>query len=338
MKALSLRAATAALLATTALLASAPRAEAAESGRGAAYLEAHLLGGTLAFASDLGVPVSGASFPVEVHGGYHFSGRHDGFVIGATQRLSFGAGLGGATLLRLGYDFAIPAGRREVTLAPYGFAGVAYGFTGGGAGAYFGAGFEGRFFPVQKREDTSGPIVVEVMKRVVVVANHIDIREKIQFKPNEAVIESVSFSLLDEIATVIKRNPQIKKLRIEGHASSEGDAGLNERLSDSRARAVRSHLVDHGGIAPDVLEAKGFGSKQAIASNDSEEGREKNRRVEFNIVEQTATVEHLEAGKVRQGGGGEGLFIVAKPFELGFATGTPLVTTISFQAGIGYAF
>ncbi len=96
--------------------------------------------------------------------------------------------------------------------------------------------------------------------------------------------------------------------------------------------------MSQGGVSADLLEAKGFGAKNAIAGNDTEEGREKNRRVEFNIIEQDTTVEHLEQGKVVKKGGGEGFFIVAKPIELGFVTGTPFITTLSFQAGVGYAF
>jgi len=339
MKAPSRRASAVALLASIASLALPSPARAAESGRGPGYVEAHLLGGTLAFGSaDLGVPVAGAGFVIEVHGGYHLSGRHDGFVIGATQKFAFRAGAAGASLVRLGYDVAIPIGRRELTIAPFAFGGVAYELAGGAPGAHLGIGVEGRFFPIQRWEDESGRVVVEAPKRVVVAADHIDIREKIQFKPNEAVIESASFSLLDEIAGVIKNNPQIRKLRIEGHASSDGDAGVNERLSESRARAVRAHLVDRGGVRADVLEAKGFGARRSIASNDTEEGRDRNRRVEFNIVEQADAVERLEAGKIRRKSGGEGFFLVAKPFELGFVTGTPFVTTVSFQLGLGYAF
>lgn len=310
-------------------------AQAAESERGPAYVQAHVLGAQLAFAS----AGSGAAFPIELHGGYHVSGRHDGFVIGATQKLVFGNGTGGATLLRLGYDIPIPIGRRELTIAPYGFGGVAYAFAGGDPGAHFGLGVEARFFPIEKIDEDDVKPVVEAPKRVVVAADKVEIREKIQFRHNEAVIESVSDSLLAEIASVIKKNTQIKRLRIEGHASSEGDATANEKLSDARAKAVRDHLVNRGGVPAEVLEAKGFGSKRSIASNDTEEGREKNRRVELNIVEQSATVEKLEAGKVRKPSrGGEGLFLVARPFELGFVTGTPLVTTLAFQLGAGYAF
>lgn len=327
------------LVALVVSLGSLGDAHAAESERGPAYVQAHVLGVQLAFGSANGISQTGVQFPLELHGGYHVSGRHDGFVIGATQKFAFANGSIGATVLRLGYDLAIPLGRRELTIAPYGFGGIAYPFSAGDPGAHFGFGVEGRFFPLEKIDEESAVPVVEAPKRVVVAANKVEIREKIQFKHNEAVIESASDSLLAEIATVIKGNPQLKKLRIEGHASSEGDAAANEKLSDARARAVREHLVKRGGVSEGMLEAKGFGAKNPIASNDNEEGREKNRRVEINIVEQSATVEKLEAGKVRKPSkGGEGLFIVAKPLEVGFVTGTPFIVTLAFQAGVGYAF
>ncbi|MFO0641988.1 MAG: OmpA family protein [Polyangiaceae bacterium] len=314
-------------------------AHAAESERGAAYVEAHLLGAQLSFASANGVSASGVQYPIEIHGGYHLSGRHDGFVVGATQKLAFANGSIGATVLRLGYDIAIPIGKRELTIAPYAFGGIAYPFGGGDPGAHLGAGVEGRFFPLEKLDEVTAAPVVEAPKRVVVAANKVEIREKIQFRHNEAVIESASDSLLAEIAQVIKANPQLKKLRVEGHASSEGDATANEKLSEARAKAVREHLVHKGGVSPDLLESKGYGAKNPIASNDTPEGREKNRRVEIQILEQSATIERLEEGKVRTPSkGGEGLFVAVKPFELGLVTGTPTVVTLAFQAGIGYAF
>jgi len=130
--------------------------------------------------------------------------------------------------------------------------------------------------------------------RVEVRDNKIEIREKIQFEYNKAEIKEVSFDLLNEIAQVIKDNPQIKKIQIEGHASSEGNDDYNLRLSDRRAKAVMAYLVDKGGIPAEELTAKGFGETKPIADNDTEEGREKNRRVEFNIIEQDITKKKVE--------------------------------------------
>ena len=122
-------------------------------------------------------------------------------------------------------------------------------------------------------------------KRVEVTDKAIVINEKVQFELAKANILQVSFSLLDEVADVIKKHPQIKKLQVEGHASSEGGAGYNLGLSSRRAKAVTKYLVDHG-VPKGVLVAKGFGSSKPIADNATEDGREKNRRVEFNILEQ----------------------------------------------------
>jgi OOP family OmpA-OmpF porin len=129
--------------------------------------------------------------------------------------------------------------------------------------------------------------------RVEVRDNKIEIREKIQFELAKATIKEESHDLLNEIVQVIKDNPHIKKIAIEGHASSDGDDAFNMRLSDDRAKSVRKYLVDHG-IGDGVLTAKGFGETKPIADNETEQGRVKNRRVEFNIVEQDITKKKVE--------------------------------------------
>ncbi len=140
---------------------------------------------------------------------------------------------------------------------------------------------------------TPRPVEAAAPPRVEVRDNKIEIHEKIQFDYDKAVIKDVSFGLMNEIADVIKKNPQIKKIRIEGHASSEGNAGHNKTLSDDRAKAVMKYLTDHG-IAAAELMAQGYGSEKPIADNNTEEGREKNRRVEFSILEQDITQKKVE--------------------------------------------
>ena len=140
--------------------------------------------------------------------------------------------------------------------------------------------------------------------RVQIVDNKIVITEKIQFEFNEAVILDVSHSLLDEIADLMQKNPHVKKVRVEGHASLETDTPAkrryNKELSDKRARAVMEYLVGKG-VDASRLEAHGFGVEQPIVPNDTEEGREKNRRVEFNILEQDVTSKQVEV-PVGEGG------------------------------------
>jgi OOP family OmpA-OmpF porin len=139
----------------------------------------------------------------------------------------------------------------------------------------------------------------EPPKQVKIRDNRIELGQKIQFALNKAEILPASFSLMDELAKTIKENPQVQKVSIEGHASNEGQAQHNLTLSKARAEAVRAYLVSKG-VSADRLSSTGFGAAKPIASNDNEEGREKNRRVEFHITKQEVTKEKVEvdsAGK-----------------------------------------
>ncbi|MDD5306717.1 MAG: OmpA family protein [Deltaproteobacteria bacterium] len=122
-----------------------------------------------------------------------------------------------------------------------------------------------------------------IIMKAKVVGKKIEITEKVMFQKNKAVILPESDQLLKDVATVIKENAQLKKIRVEGHTSSEGSAKLNTKLSQSRAEAVKTYLVNLG-IDTNILESVGYGPDKPIADNKTEEGREKNRRVEFNIL------------------------------------------------------
>ncbi len=124
----------------------------------------------------------------------------------------------------------------------------------------------------------------DAQMRVVVTAQKIQIRETIYFDYNKATIKPVSFSLLDEIATVIREHPQMRLIRIEGHTDSDGSELYNLKLSQSRAESVRLALIERG-IEPGRLTAVGFGQQVPIVPNDSEDNKARNRRVEFIIVE-----------------------------------------------------
>jgi outer membrane protein OmpA-like peptidoglycan-associated protein len=142
-------------------------------------------------------------------------------------------------------------------------------------------------------EGAPPPVVVEAPKeepRVEITDDKIIIREKVQFDFNKATIKRESDSLLAEVAKVINDNPRLKKIRVEGHASSEGNHEYNVKLSKQRAKAVLDHLVKKGKVDKQRLESEGYGPDRPIASNDDETGRETNRRVEFTIVEQEYTV------------------------------------------------
>jgi outer membrane protein OmpA-like peptidoglycan-associated protein len=130
--------------------------------------------------------------------------------------------------------------------------------------------------------------------RVELRDNKIDFKEKIQFEVNKAIIKPESFSLLHDIADVINKNPQVKKISIEGHASAEGNAAVNKKLSDERAKAVMAYCIKKENVDATRLTAKGWGSEKPLVPNDTEEGREKNRRVDFLVMEQDVTQKHVE--------------------------------------------
>jgi outer membrane protein OmpA-like peptidoglycan-associated protein len=137
--------------------------------------------------------------------------------------------------------------------------------------------------------------------RVEVTDDKIVIREQVQFDYNRATIRKVSFDLLAEVAKVMNDNPRIKKIRVEGHASEEGSDEYNLALSKRRAFAVRDHLVKRGKVKASRLTHEGYGESRPIASNADEEGRSKNRRVEFVILEQ----DYVETKKVTDPNTGE---------------------------------
>src|SRR5262249_36508939 len=105
-----------------------------------------------------------------------------------------------------------------------------------------------------------------------------------QFDTAKATIKKVSDKLLDEVASVLKEHAELVKLEVQGHTDTRGVAAQNKILSQQRADAVMKALIKRG-IAKGRLTAKGYGQDVPIATNDTDEGRQKNRRVQFNIVE-----------------------------------------------------
>lgn len=120
--------------------------------------------------------------------------------------------------------------------------------------------------------------------KVRLQGNKAEITEKIQFAYNAATIKPESYAILDEVAAFLKANSQISLLQIEGHTDDRGYHVYNLELSKLRAEAVRQYLIDKG-IEPTRLRAIGLGESDPIAPGYSEEAREKNRRVEFRVIE-----------------------------------------------------
>ncbi len=103
----------------------------------------------------------------------------------------------------------------------------------------------------------------------------------IQFETSKSVIKSSSFSILDRVVDVMNKN-QAYNLSIEGHTDSSGDDAMNMKLSQERAASVKRYLVSKG-IDANRMTTAGFGETIPVASNDTKEGKSKNRRVEFKV-------------------------------------------------------
>jgi outer membrane protein OmpA-like peptidoglycan-associated protein len=118
-----------------------------------------------------------------------------------------------------------------------------------------------------------------VYEKVVVKPDMLELREKIQFAWNQALIDPVSYPALDEVAKALQDNKGFR-ISIEGHASSEGTDDHNHSLSSKRAEAVLEYIAGKG-VSRDRLVSEGFSSSRPIESNATESGREANRRVDF---------------------------------------------------------
>jgi outer membrane protein OmpA-like peptidoglycan-associated protein len=103
----------------------------------------------------------------------------------------------------------------------------------------------------------------------------------IQFETGSAVITNASFSILNKVYNVM-HNRSSFNFEIGGHTDNQGNRVTNQRLSESRAKAVYNYLTKKG-IAASRLTYTGYGDTNPVADNGSAAGRAKNRRVQFTV-------------------------------------------------------
>lgn len=136
---------------------------------------------------------------------------------------------------------------------------------------------------IKNGETTDAKFELEGFQKIEVTQEAIEIKEKVQFATGRDTILFDSYPLLDEIGAAIADLPDMRVV-IEGHTDSQGAASYNMDLSRRRAEAVREYLISRG-VSGTQLRAVGYGEERPIATNQTEAGREQNRRVEFRIVE-----------------------------------------------------
>ncbi len=103
----------------------------------------------------------------------------------------------------------------------------------------------------------------------------------IKFQSGKNIITTSSYSILNNVVSLLKKNSNYK-LKIEGHTDSQGNDNMNLELSKNRANAVKNYLIKKG-IDANRLSSKGFGEAKPIADNNTSKGRAENRRVELTI-------------------------------------------------------
>ena len=124
------------------------------------------------------------------------------------------------------------------------------------------------------------PTPQECIRRIEIVLAE----RKITFAPGSAEIEGESAEVVDEIAEVLRACREVEmQVEIAGHTDSQGRETMNRDLSEARAMAVLEALADRR-VPISRITAKGYGETQPIADNDSEAGREANRRIEFRLL------------------------------------------------------
>lgn len=108
--------------------------------------------------------------------------------------------------------------------------------------------------------------------------------ENVFFDTGKSTLRAESFKTLNDLAEVMKLKPTLI-IEIAGHTDNVGTPESNLKLSLNRANSVKNYLVNHG-IAAARITTQGYGDTQPVASNDSDDGRQKNRRTVVLIIKE----------------------------------------------------
>jgi len=106
----------------------------------------------------------------------------------------------------------------------------------------------------------------------------------VYFDTDEYNLRSDTIATLDKTVKLLKKNSWVTKIRLEGHCDHRMPSKYNEKLAWNRVKAVRDYLVKNG-IKLKRLEVRGYGETQRVDTTKTKEGMQKNRRVEFHVIE-----------------------------------------------------
>ncbi len=130
-------------------------------------------------------------------------------------------------------------------------------------------------------EGTSALEPIEILMEPIVSGKVLRLNN-VFFSTNSSELRPESRTELNLLSDLLKVNADLR-IRIEGHTDAEGETAANQTLSENRSKSVRDYLVGKG-VAPSRLEVEGFGESRPIDSNETETGRQKNRRTEIRLL------------------------------------------------------
>ncbi len=193
----------------------------------------------------------------------------------AQQGALLGTGVGAATGAILGGAIG---GSGEAALLGAAAGAVVGGIAGGMIGSYMDRQEQ------ELRQALANVEAASIQREQNILA--VTFRSDVLFDVNSAVLKPGAYDEIDRVAYVLKKYPQTM-IRIEGHTDSTGSEQYNQMLSERRAMAVRDALVQRG-VDPRRIQVIGFGESKPIATNQTEAGRQLNRRVTIVIIPQQA--------------------------------------------------
>jgi OmpA-OmpF porin, OOP family len=122
----------------------------------------------------------------------------------------------------------------------------------------------------------------DISSNTSVMKGEVLVLDKVWFDYNASNLQKSSSTQLDKLVFYLEKNPNMHIL-VKGHTSSEGTTEYNMKLSEARAQAVVNYIISKG-ISVGRLTYKGFGETQPVTTNEGEDNRQKNRRVEFEVI------------------------------------------------------
>jgi len=214
------------------------------------------------------IALNGCAAARPTRGGFNCDRQWGGGTIGGALG---GAAIGGA----IGGGIVATSGETERQAEDYATA-IGIGVLAGSLiGAFFGHCAFDRPYEEEPPPPEPAPTPAPIVKKKIVLRG-------VNFDFDKSTIRPDAAEILGEAARILREEPEVD-VSVDGHTDARGTDEYNQRLSERRANAVVERL-NRLGIGPSRLQPQGFGESRPGASNDTEEGRAENRRVELNVM------------------------------------------------------